>query len=311
MKYAVIIFIVVSLIACRKEIPFDVKDSDRKIVLNTIIQADSLFSAHVFRSNHVYDHSFELLYLNNAIVSVYTNNKLIENLSLVENGYYLGSGATANANTEYEFRVSVPNLQSCTGVGKVLKPVNIIAVDSIGLMNFEYDEFFSSYEETYQAYEVKFNDNGDEENYYRLKVDVADYNLYNTEYDFFVPNESNDAVIEVWPYFDGYYYFSDVLFNGDDYSFTLGLMPPYGTGGYNACFYLEHISKDFFLYIKSANFQRETKGDALFAQSVQVLSNINNGYGIVGTSTVSKKQLTIYGNNQTNEPVEPIDPVKE
>lgn len=306
MKYISLIILVALTLSCRKEIPVNVPDRERKIVLNTLIQADGLFEARVFRSNHVQDRTFELLYLNNATVGVYENNTLVEVLPRVEEGFYKSINSRAVAGHEYEFRVAVPNLPSCSGTGKVLEPVSIIEIDSIGSMNFEFDEFYDTYEQIYQVYEIKFNDDANEDNYYRLKVSSNNNDSYDPiDWRGDISVESNDVAIEVWPYFDGYYYFSDVLFNGEQYNFTVGLQS-YESGEKPVNVYLEHISKDFFMYIRSADFQSETKNDALFSQTVQVLSNISNGFGIVGTASVSKKTLTVYG--QGNDEKDPYNP---
>ncbi|MDA3892909.1 MAG: DUF4249 domain-containing protein [Salinivirgaceae bacterium] len=307
---AFIILIIGVTLSCRKEIDINVPGRDRKIVLNTIIHTDSVFTASVFRSNHAQDRTFELLYLNNAIVGVYENGTLLESLTLDTLGYYRGELVKVEVGHEYEIKVSVPNLPSVKASGKTLAVVPIIAIDSIGMVTNNSGDIFSSYEDSYQVYEVKFNDNPDEDNYYRIKASYLELGVSEswvwdsfkedsvliTNNPSYISVQSNDPAIEVWfNYIDGYFYFSDLYFNGDEYSLSLAIQSYNSEGAQNIDIYLEHISEDFFKYIKSVDFQQDSKEGGLFSQSVQVLSNIENGYGILGTSSVSKSSVMIYG----------------
>ena len=121
-KYIIPIALIVLLISCRKEINIKIPDTERKIVLNAIVHPDSVFSANVFRSNHVQDNLMKLLYLNNAKVDVMENGNLLETLQLDSAGYYVGTSAIAQIGHEYEIAVSVPNLNS---VNSKVTPLNI------------------------------------------------------------------------------------------------------------------------------------------------------------------------------------------
>lgn len=311
-KYIIPIILIVLTFSCRKELDIDIPDNERKIVLNTIAMNDSVFSANVFRSNHVQDGKMELLYLNNATVSLFENGSLIETLSLDSDGYYLGSTTTAQVGHEYEITVSVPNLESVTAKATVLHQIPITSIDSTGVSNYE--NYYGYYEEganEFITYDVKFQDIPNEKNYYRLKINapmVADtFFYYDNEtdsliYDIYytsIYSYTEDPVIEVWAWLDGYYYFSDILFDGDEYEFEFGIqLPSFEDKGYkneiimsDISVSLEHISYDMFNYMRSIDMQNDTEGMEMFFQSVPVFINVENGFGIFGTANSSKEHL--------------------
>ncbi len=297
-KYLIPIAIIVLSVACRKEIDIKVPDNERKIVLNTVVQPDSVFWVNIFRSNHVQDNSTKLLYLNNAKVDIFENGNLLETLQLDTMGHYIGSSAIAQIGHEYEIAVSVPNLNSVKSKITTMQAVSITSVDSIGPTSFDEHGSGDSGETLYR---VNFKDIAGEDNYYRIKAasnsvsaDTVYYNLPDsTQYDVYVNKlyfNSNDPSIEVSDH-DDYYYLSDKLFNGSKYGFEIGVPDMSNKKDKKVYFYLEHISYDFYKYMISVDKQSETVDMELFFQSVQVFSNIEGGFGIVGTTTVSKDSI--------------------
>lgn len=312
MKIYIIPIIIIALsLSCRKEINIDIPDNERKIVLNTIVMNDSVFSANVFRSNHINDDIYNALYLNNATVNVLENGNLLEILALDTAGYYKGTTTIAQEGHEYEINVSVPNLESVKAKAKLLPKIPIISIDSTG----EYVESGTDGKEygVLTIYQVSFQDPPNEKNYYRLKVNlpiITDTIIYDSDtiiytHTAYTGYKSEDPSIEVWDWIDGYFYFSDLLFDGDEYKFDI-LIEVYfseelhfedGRVEFNnivvedISISLEHISNDLFNYMKSVDMQYETQGMEMFFQAVPVFINVENGFGILGTANASKEPL--------------------
>jgi len=307
-KNLIIIVLLIFFSSCRKEIDILVPEGERRIVFNAMIQPDSLFSANVFMSNHVQDNYIQLLYINNATVNVYDNGKLLETLKIDTVGYYRGSKALAEVGHEYEFVVSANNLETASGKTTTVSKVPIVSIDSTGIADLDYYSNMSAIEsDDYTLYSIKFNDNFDTEDFYRIKITFDNSNSIDTFY--FDPEtndtvkfsyfpyppsmQSNDPAIEVMPYQEMYYYLTDKLFNGKEYGFEIGIQVTPEFSGKYIYVYLEHVTSDFYKYVKSVEMQSETNGMEIFYQSVEVFNNIENGLGIIGSTSVTKDSVLL------------------
>jgi transposase len=74
--------------SCQKEVQVEIPNSKNKIVLNCIMNEDSLFTVLVSRTKKLYVDDNVDMALTNATVSVYENGVLIENLSHDSIGIY-------------------------------------------------------------------------------------------------------------------------------------------------------------------------------------------------------------------------------
>lgn len=317
-KYIIILIGLISILSCKKEVNIDIPNNERKIVLNSVLFADSVFSVNIYKSNHIQDKTLALLYLNNAKVDILEGGNLLETLKLDSAGCYIGDkGILAQEGHNYEIVVNVPNLKQVKAKVGVLKQVPIISIDSIGEEQYDFDHRGEMDVNKFTIYQVKFKDIPNEKNYYRLKVNlplVVDtlYNYDSTKYTIYkhyadVGIQTEDPVIELTNETDGYYYFSDILFDGKEYNFNISIMPDFVSDIYSEdgmsfktvkesykddiTISLEHISYEMFIYMKSVVIQHNTQGAELFFQAAPVYINVEDGFGIVGTSNVDKKNL--------------------
>ena len=162
-------------------------------------------------------------------------------------------------------------------------------------------------------YTLKFNDNAREKNYYRLIVvstshytntDTITNITYENEQDLYSfnftdvvsgNNSNTDPLSFEGSAYNPYCIFSDELFNGKTYPLTFSTsediytyMPPYGRtikpDRKKIRIYLQSISKDYYLYLKS----RVASADVnFFSEQVQIHNNIVGGVGILGSYTAS------------------------
>lgn len=164
-------------------------------------------------------------------------------------------------------------------------------------------------------YTLKFNDNASEKNYYRLVVQsTAHYThidtiknitsqneqtLYSFNFtDVVSGNNTNTDPLSIGgsAYPDNTYgVFSDELFNGKTYSLTFSTdesiytyTPKYGSSirpdWKKIRIYLQSISKDYYLYLKSRDASRSVD---FFSEQVQIHNNIVGGIGILGSYSPS------------------------
>jgi len=163
-------------------------------------------------------------------------------------------------------------------------------------------------------YKLKFKDNGSENNYYRLVVITKETyvtidkmtkdtiteirNNYNFNFTDVVSgnNTGNDPLSIVGNSANNLYnVFSDELFNGKTYSLSFvtnedvyTYKPEYLYGQETPVkqtvnIYLQSISKDYYLYLKSRPVA--SAGTDFFSEAVQIHNNIVGGIGILGSYT--------------------------
>ncbi len=277
------------LISCQKEISFNYNGSDKRIVLNSILNPDSLFSVYLSESIFANESFFEsygstgkYVAINNATVKVSDNKGFVEELTLSRDGHYLGN-FFPEENKVYTINVSVngfSNAQSTTSLpGK-------ITIDSVKLLSINEDE-----NEFYNLnMRLFFSDKPDVKNYYYLVV------LYNTtKFDFgnFGGKnifESNDPVFLNHVDKKQYYIFNDDSFNGESYGLDFKLTSSIYDGLSNDSisyhFYLCSLNSDFYFYLESYNkyvVTTDSEHNPIpLVEPVDFYNNVSNGFGIFG-----------------------------
>ncbi len=282
--YLLIFIITISITSCEKEIDINIKNSPPKIVINSKIFEDSTVSANIYRTSYINEYNHNLWYIDTAIVKLYNENILIEELTLDSLGKYSGK-QRIKPNSNYTISASVRGFETATSQITTLYKVPFLSIDSLGAsINVETQK-------TVYRFCIKFKDDGATNDYYM--IDFSD-NAVGTES---TEIYSNDPAIEVgkdgYTYPDGItwywnFYFSDELFNGNEYTFTF-LVPQYKVDeGFNVN--LSHITKAYFKYIQTYEAQNSKDGLEMFYQAIQVSNNIKNGMGVFGAiSSYTKK----------------------
>lgn len=291
-NYNKLIFLLVLislLISCKKEISFNYKGGDKRIVLNSILNPDSLFSVYLSESIFTNETFFESYgptgkykAINNATVKVSDNNGFVDELTLSESGRFLGNFFPEKSKV-YTINVSAngfPDAQSTTSF------TDKIPIDSVKLLSVNEDE-----NEFYNLnMRLFFSDKPDVKNYYYLVV------LYNTtKFDFgnFGGKnifESNDPVFLNHVDKKQYYIFTDDSFNGKSYGLNFKLTSSIYDGLSNDSisyhFYLCSLNSDFYFYLESYNkYVVTTDPDhnpIPLIEPVDFYNNVSNGFGIFG-----------------------------
>ena len=176
---------------------------------------------------------------------------------------------------------------------------------------------------------IRFFDPADEENFYRVIVHEISYYdngriIYNPV-SFYIDDALAGTVNE-WGNFadrgnnDGYNEFADGILNGREISLKIPVayntryinvdgegniihsdehtpleIPDAERISFQVRTELQSISKDYYLYLKSRYESESTSGFAgLFSEPVQVYNNVNNGLGILGSSSSSVLIFNLY-----------------
>ncbi len=330
--YSSIILSIFIFISCQKDIEFNGKITDPLVVVNSYITPDSVVSAHISESRFFLKDSITYRNIDNAEVAVWVNGLLKEKMSHTANGIYLGTYKPAIGET-VKLIVSVPSMKEVSSETKIYSQPIINSIDtasmrypkeyiishygySNGTQTTVVDDTIGTYSLQEMNYSLKFNDNGNEKNYYRLIVQTIQYFTINDtinhttrdstliHYSFNFSdvvsgnNANNDPSTLLGSGSNGNMYtvFSDELFNGKSYSLTFStdqliydyLKSEFGRyrnpDKYKINIYLQSISRDYYLYLKT---RVASSGDNFFTEPVQVHNNIKGGIGIFGSYTSS------------------------
>ena len=329
--YCSIFLSILIFISCQKDIEFNGKITDPLVVVNSYITPDSVVSAHVSESRFFLKDSITYRNIDNAEVAVWVNGILKEKLNPTTNGNYIGT-YKPNIGETVKLIVNVPSMNEVSCETKIYPHPVINSIDTVGVWYpMEYEIARSGYSNggptiwtndtigtyTHQTmnYTLKFNDNANEQNYYRLIVKTTEYititdpilhttrdTTYSHYYfnfsDVVSGNTNNDpsTLLSSGSYINNYAVFSDELFNGKTYSLTFStdkmiynfISSEYSgkknPDKYKINIYLQSISRDYYLYLKT---RVASSGDNFFSEPVQVHNNIKGGIGIFGSYTSS------------------------
>lgn len=315
----------ISLIAfasCQKNIEFNDEISKPMVVVHSFITPDSVVTASVSLSRFFLNDTVSFQSINNADVAVIVNGTLKEKLSLIGNGQYQGTYRPAMSDV-VKLVVKVPSMNEVSSVTSINATPVIITVDTTKISQ---DSYYSSTTTDTLAlvsdfkinYTLKFTDNGNEKNYFKLVVHSKEYK-YQFIYGHIIDQVSdryfsdlidvnNSTTNPITGIITGentntnsgnkYNVFSDDLFNGKTYSLSFdvyyGLYTRYPSNQYNidgdrpekieVFVSLQSISKDYYSYLKSRS---ASGGDDFFSEPVQITNNIVGGIGFFGSYTSS------------------------
>lgn len=338
MKKIIYIFLITLLtIGCEKTIEFKGGETAPMLVVNSIISPDSTLLAEVSESHFFLDDFEGTKYVENANFDLFVNGenkgKLVRFPSI---GTY-GSYYKVSPGDEVRIEVSAEGFVPVTGSTTMPPRPEILQVDTSSTVSKMYDYHGWGYNSTYNwdtigeytskniRFSMKFKDNGDEKNYYRMVVKKRTYPkkenqgglIYDGEYienyltyfdDIVFQTSDQSYMSDFEDIFGGgsiynsyYNLFSDELINGKEYELKFG---DYITLDYISYkddnnpkrdnpertvyyIFLQEVSPEYYQYVRSVASARNVDGNP-FVEPVQVRSNITNGIGLFGSYTSSK-----------------------
>lgn len=302
MKNTVIILIVLFLFfaSCRKKLDVDLPDTEKHIVLNGIINPDSIISIRVTKSQSILDNK-KIENLSSATVKLYKNGVFAENLSYSDGGYFY-SALKPEINSDYKITADYSGLKSVEAEVKLYNIPVVVSVDTTirTIINEYGDDFIDT---TYEIhYDMTFKDVAETSDYYFISVTqlYPSFEYTDTGYVFSGYIQYSDYLVSTDPvlnkennefFLDGMNgrVFNDELFNGNSYTLSFTTYYQSNPGFYinssknsYPVYFIIHflkVSKAIYNYIFSFNLNQNSIDDP-FAQPVQVYSNVKNGLGL-------------------------------
>ena len=323
MKFKIFIYtslLIFSLLcSCEKTIDFSGKIPNPQLVLNCAVTPDSTIVVNLTKSKFFLSNNQGFTTVDNAVVSVTINDLVSDNLKNIGNGNYV-SKITAKPNDKVKINASATSLESVSAEVTIRPKITIISVDTLWssidnsynypIYNLTRDSIIGNTYYWELRLKIKFQDNSNEQNYYRL-IATANQNYYNPynsydsygnsgfEFDDIVFGNSskNGSIIDILSSTYGNNCFSDELINGKEYSLSIktnimrnvyisGKKPKTDLQSNDSLTIdLQQLSKSFYLYRKTKD--ASTSTNPLFSEPVQIYSNITGGMGILGSFTSS------------------------
>ncbi|MFA9388496.1 MAG: DUF4249 domain-containing protein [Prolixibacteraceae bacterium] len=259
--YTALIFALV-LNACSKKISFDADLISSKLVINGIIEPDSLVDLVIATSKPIPGTISDFIWLPNATVVLYEDGNKVETLETYDLVYAENDDQEYNYNynyseekrpakayrsklrtkagSTYRLEITHPDYESVSCETTIPEPVEIISIDTSSFKENQH-----GYERNVLKVELKFKDPENEPNYYRMIAHVlrgeptVNYNYETREYTDTVVNVTetyaniNDPIINPENedandiLFNSpsnrYNVFTDELIDGKEYTITFKL----------------------------------------------------------------------------------------
>lgn len=308
LKYInILIIITLTLFSCKEEIEFNGEYTEPMVVLNSFICPDSVVSAHLSLSQFFLSDEQSFQVIPDGDIYLHVNGVQKEKLYYTERGMYYGNYRPVAGDT-ITMTLSASGHDNIHSSTVIPHKADVVSVDSVSTGNTYYDiytdnnEIAGTSETANYTFSIKIKDNPDEENYYRILLKMKSLTgseTYINDISFTMEGyyEQNSNVFNLMDnseYWSDNHILSDELINGKEFTlkikqdiFRLHIRPGYEDyfPGYTfesreLQFYVQAISRDLYLYLKTINASNEI-GDGMFSEPVIIHNNIHNAVGIL------------------------------
>jgi len=288
--------------ACDKIIDISVPDKSRKIVLNALLNPDSLVSVQLTQSKSILEDN-QVLLLEEAEVELFENDQLVGGLEYEGYGYYGMRDFQPEINKSYRLEVKHPVLDAVHSEVKLPPLVPILDVDTA--------RYLDEYDNDRYSLNVGISDPQGEDNYYAMSIAITsrvyDWNtqeLTDSTETFMIYFHSIDqgdvagsdiVQNDINYYIDDKLFISDDIFDGQDHEFALAIdyyFLEFKSDTIMLDVRLDHIDPSYYFYSVSKRKYYQADGNP-FSEPVQVYNNVENGFGIMSAYTRSSKQFYI------------------
>ncbi|MGI6718888.1 MAG: DUF4249 domain-containing protein [Bacteroidales bacterium] len=311
-KITIIFSLIISLIlvSCTKIIPYKGDITDKKIVANGLIIADSTISVKLTYSKNYNDNN-PFVFVDDANIHLFENDKNVGSLTYQDSGIY-SIDYVALENQKYKIEITHNDFEEL--VSSEFSIPTKIEITNFDPIVYYADDNYSDYINVDSVfYSFNIQDDKNTENFYMIKV-LLQYHYVDVEvndagsidtiyYNGFSNTNLRLADLSLGPAAETLEYpysgiiFTDEIFNGESinvkfYSsgkgFNKGDINKYHVNVYS-------ISKELFLYYSSYNAYQNSFNPIgnITSEPVFVYSNVKNGIGIIGGASMQKEILTI------------------
>ena len=322
-QLAITLLLTVFIVSCETEIKFNGKETAPSMVINSILNPDSTVKVHITKSKFFLEKDGPFDPITNATVQLYANDKLIEALNSIGNGYYAGTYKplqgdiikiiaqnnefdNVHSSTEIPVVASITSVDTSATITKTTPLVYYRSYDDVG---YTTTDTVGTVTEKKIKFTVNIADRANYKNFYRLKVKqrsyydngtFSEYNSYFNSEDLVFGSTSETELFEE-ENTNYYHEFNDNLFDGKTYGLTFSVSAfqynyfpgkepkddPWSptTIKQEILINIESISPAYYYYLNS-----RAKNNAyieIFSEPVQIYNNIVNGIGILGAYNTS------------------------
>ncbi len=279
--------------ACEKEIELKQSEIDPRIVVNSIFTANDTIWVELSESRNVLFEG-EMPTITDATLKLTDGNGTVLGEFVHEsNGNYAIPSVFPLAGNRYGITASKEGFESVTAFSSAPQLISLTSIDTVSKADISEMEFT-----------INFTDNASEKNYY--SISITGYYGYEDEFgeivywennyfstkEFYVVN-GGGGIGEDGTKNDMEFYFPDDLIAGDNISFKSSIYFP-AANEYPVYFVVKvaSLSEDLYKYkVTYANYLN-AQGSP-FAEPVRVYSNVENGFGIFGGSSILSDTLFI------------------
>ncbi len=318
MKYRGAFLLPVTLIllsACEKTLEFNGEITDPKLTVGALANTDTSFMVYLYQSAFFLDvQSFTLTPFDlssQATVQLSVNGAAFYSIPLDASENIFISDYRPSINDELSLTVSCEGYETVTAQTTVLERPSFKITDHYSLYSKNPEEVMSDGmihpidfwgTDTVMNISCMINDPGNVSNYYRLSVKsigstkegplgVDDWatvkDIFSSDDILFVDNNISVS-INGWPkHFSNV--FDDSLFDGKEYTYAVESRQRSAAYSWVEI-ELQHISEDLYKYLKSVELAQCSTND-IYAEPVNIFSNVGNGYGILGSLSGRKYYL--------------------
>lgn len=296
--------------SCTSEIEVHFDKLPEKIVLNAILQPDSIITAHISHSIQVGE-DISTSYLNDAVVEVSINGIPQGRMERGENnGFYRLPGRFPKAGDRIRMDVSSPEYEAASSEVVFPSKVEILSVDTTSNVHL------SNWLTRDIRLQVRFKDPPTEKNYYLLAIIPETIEIEDgkeSSYSSYVSINLKEEIIfennrqtpEGWDYSENSNrgIFRDEQINGQEYTLKVTVEGCYYsaktergsiTNKLKIRFY--SVSDSFYRYQLSCMRKEDADynfGDSGLKEPVQLYSNIENGYGLFSGVQMSEYEIVL------------------
>ncbi len=319
-----LILLLFSAVSCETTIEFKGTEAEPKIVIYSLLEADSMVAVSVSISHAVFDERYKPKQIANAVVRLYRDGDLLEILNYIPEvplpdyspahpfAKYASQVNTPQYGSTYRIEVEVPGYRMASGEASLPEPVAIMSVDTSHAVIVMPDWI-----ENRLIVKARFRDPPGQENFYRVTASALVGIYYGNKEEPYLPlmpiivSEAdlsyafrNEPLIapkqdeDIFGMYlqNTYNLFTDELISGKEYRLTWESSFQLPDTAYyefaHTSFRLHTMTRDLFLYLQSLSAQKQT-GDNFLAEPVLVFTNISNGLGIVGAISTSTATLRV------------------
>lgn len=274
-----------TVVSCRKEIKYKGDSEDPLVVVNSIMEADSVIKIHVEQSRFFLDPQFSSsdYWITNATVTltVVSSGQVYTQTSSDAEGNYVFP-ITAQAGESYAVSVSHPDFKTVTSTTAIPAAVTITTVDTSSYQDVNGQNIMRAL--------VKWND-APGKDFYVLEASIKEMSTGNIYIDQPVGSldPGMDALTSTEPGDESSYsyftnlFFTDEFFDGQNKTLDVRVSQAFATldNDHRLQIHLYRCTEETYKYLISVRKFQYADGD-IFSEPVKVFSNIKNGYGIFG-----------------------------